>query len=287
MIPLVVTNWLVNNGFGDVVSTKTVGGGCVNKCLVITTSSYRTLFLKTNSQCPKDMFEREAEGLEELRIGKGPRVPKTYLYEDDFILLEDVKPSAPQENYWEKFGVQLATLHNQVNPRFGFYHNNYIGSTAQINNWMDDGYRFFAEQRLLYQAELAYKKGLMTVDDLKKLEHLANCLPMLIPSQKASLIHGDLWSGNLIPDLFGNPTLIDPATHYGWAEAELAMTSLFGGFPESFYFSYEEVHPLEPGYHTRFRVYNLYQLLNHVNLFGVDYYHQVKEILHYFSERKI
>jgi fructosamine-3-kinase len=97
------------------------------------------------------------------------------------------------------------------------------------------------------------------------------------------LIHGDLWSGNAMTDSQGCPALIDPATHYGWAEAELAMTSLFGSFPDEFYQSYNEVRKLEPGFRSRFPVYNLYHLLNHVLLFGQGYLGQVKAIINRYK----
>ncbi len=104
-------------------------------------------------------------------------------------------------------------------------------------------------------------------------------LPELIPEQPASLIHGDLWSGNLISDNGGKPALIDPAVYYGWAEADLAMTELFGRYPEEFFKAYAEINPLEKGYRSRFPLYNIYHLLNHLNLFGKGYLSQIRSIL--------
>ncbi|MBN1665608.1 MAG: fructosamine kinase family protein, partial [Anaerolineales bacterium] len=152
-------------------------------------------------------------------------------------------------------------------------------STPQPNPWQADGYRFFAEQRLLYQARLARRRNLIEAADLAQVEGLAARLPDLVPEQPAALLHGDLWTGNAASDSAGRPALIDPAAYYGWAEAELAMTTLFGSFPAEFYAAYEEARPLAPGYRGRFDLYNLYHLLNHVNLFGRGYLGQVQAIL--------
>jgi len=174
-------------------------------------------------------------------------------------------------------------LHQHTQARFGFEHDNYIGSTRQPNPWMENGYQFFAEQRLVFQAHLAYQKGLFSPGDLKSVEKIAAQLPDLIPLQPPSLLHGDLWSGNAITDDQGAPAIIDPAAHYGWAEAELAMTVLFGSFPSVFYQAYEEVRPLEAGYFSRFQIYNLYHLINHLNIFGRGYLGQVHAILRKYA----
>ena len=279
MLPSPVTSFLVENDYGPVTGARPVGGGCISNGVRLITASGATFFLKTNPSAPADMFAREAEGLRALRVEDGPVVPATYLWGVDFLLLEDLSPAPLQADYWLAFGRRLAALHNHTAARFGFPQDNYIGSTPQPNPWTEDGYAFFAEHRLLFQARLAHQRGLLSAEDLRRVEHLAARLPELIPEQPASLIHGDLWSGNAISDARGAPALIDPAAHYGWAEAELAMTALFGGFPSTFYRAYEEIRPLEPGYRDRFPVYNLYHLLNHLNLFGRGYLGQVQSIL--------
>jgi fructosamine-3-kinase len=197
--------------------------------------------------------------------------------------MEDLEPAPRRADYWPEFGRRLAALHHHTNPQFGFSNDNYIGSTPQPNTWTDDGYDFFAEHRLLFQVRLASQRGLVGRGDVRRVEDLARRMPEIIPSQSASLSHGDLWSGNAMTESDGGPAIIDPAAHYGWAEAELAMTTLFGTFPETFYQAYEEVRPLEPDYHSRFPIYNLYHLLNHVNLFGRGYLGQVTSILRRFG----
>lgn len=279
MIPNAVQDWLAQNQYGKVNSQEAVAGGCINNGIVLKTGSGRSFFLKVNPSAPPDMFKREAQGLVVLKVTDGPTVPEPYLHNTDFLLMEDLDPAPRSPTYWEDFGHTLATLHNQHKDHFGFEEDNYIGSTPQPNPWTEDGFDFFAQSRLLYMANLASQKGLLPRRDRERVANLASRLPTLIPEQPSSLIHGDLWSGNAMTDSQGNPAIIDPATHYGWAEAELAMTSLFGSFPSRFYHAYEEMRPLEPGYPDRFPIYNLYHLLNHVILFGRGYLGQVQSTL--------
>jgi protein-ribulosamine 3-kinase len=278
-IPETVCDWLQDKGFGEISLTRPVSGGCISNGMILQTISGRSFFLKTNPGAPEDMFEREAEGLAALGVQDGPRVPIPLSFGDDYLLLEDLSPGPRRADYWLEFGRQLARLHNHISPRFGFPHDNYIGSTPQPNPWTADGYVFFAEHRLLFQAQLARQHGLMEWSQVVRVERLAARLPELIPNQPASLIHGDLWSGNAITDHTGSPALIDPAAHYGWAEAELGMTNLFGSFPLEFYAAYQEERSLDIDFWERFPLYNLYHLLNHLNLFGRGYSGQVSAIL--------
>ncbi|UYN89766.1 MAG: fructosamine kinase family protein [Anaerolineales bacterium] len=225
------------------------------------------------------MFAREAEGLAALAATQTLRVPEVHLVGEDLLLLEDLQPATRAADYWQQLGRGLAQLHQHTSPQFGFAHDNYIGSTPQPNGWMADGFAFFAVRRLGYQARLAHSHGLLDADEVAAIQRLAARLPQLVPAQPASLLHGDLWAGNAITDGAGAPALIDPAAHYGWAEAELGMTALFGGFPLEFYAAYEAERPLEPGWRQRLSLYNLYHLLNHLNLFGRSYHAQVIEVV--------
>jgi fructosamine-3-kinase len=275
MIPDAVSAWISEQGFGEVVSSSPVGGGCINNGVRIRTANGPGFFLKTNLNAPKDMFACEAQSLEALRVEDGPRVPQSFLVGPDFLLHEDLSPAPKQKGYWRDFGRKLAALHNHTHDRFGFDQDNYIGSTPQPNLWTKDGDAFFAQHRLNYQAELAARQGLFSSAEAHQVAQLAVRLPELVPAQPASLLHGDLWGGNAITGPEGEPAIIDPAAHYGWAEAELGMTTLFGGFPGEFYQAYEETRPLQKGWSDRLEIYNLYHLLNHLNLFGRGYYGQV------------
>ncbi|MGA9531845.1 MAG: fructosamine kinase family protein [Anaerolineales bacterium] len=283
-IPTPVTEWLAANGFGAVIRSQPVGGGCINNGSRLETDLGHTFFLKQNNNAPPDMFQREADGLRALAVSGGPRTPVPLLIGTSYLLLEDLSPVAPAAEYWRHFGQQVATVHNQRADQFGFDEDNYLGSTPQPNPWLEDGYEFFRLHRLLFQAEMAQAAGRLSRQDLQRVELICRRLPQLIPSQPASLLHGDLWSGNAIAGSDGQPAWIDPAAHYGWAEAELGMTTLFGGFPSAFYDAYQQVHPLDAGWRERLPIYNLYHLLNHLNLFGQSYLPQVQSVLSRFAD---
>jgi fructosamine-3-kinase len=278
-VPSAVADWFHDQGFGEIARTESVGGGCINTGARVFTRRGSSFFLKVNPSAPEDMFAREAEGLEALRQSGGPRAPRPFLWARDFLLAEDLAPDAPSPDYWSALGRALACLHEHVSPRYGFDHDNYIGSTPQPNGWMDDGYEFFAAHRLLFQAHLAHRRGSLPAKDVARVEALAGRLKDLVPSQPASLIHGDLWSGNVISGPGGEACLIDPACHYGWAEAELGMTDLFGGFGSEFYAAYAACRPMPEGWRDRLPIYNLYHLLNHLNLFGGSYLASVRRVL--------
>ena len=282
-LPPAVETWLESKGHGAAEELHPVAGGCISNGARLTTDSGRSFFLKQNASTPETMFAQEMDGLRALSVSGGPRVPIPHLAGPDFLLLEDLNPADVSGDYWEEFGHQLAVLHGNFGRNFGFENDNFIGSTPQPNPWTADGHAFFSEHRLGFQAELALQQGLINRKDFRAVLGLAAKLPQLVPEQPASLIHGDMWSGNAVAGPDGEPAIIDPAAHYGWAEAELGMTNLFGGFPEVFYKSYEETNPLVIGWRERLPIYNLYHLLNHVNLFGAGYLGQVRSILQRFG----
>lgn len=217
-VPAAVAEWLSAHKLGDAVRLEPVGGGCINNGGVLVTSIGKRFFLKTNSNCPEDMFEREAGGLHAIaQAPGGPRVPAVHLQGRDFILIEDLAPAPQTKTYWADFGRQLAALHNFTAEDFGFDADNYIGSTPQPNPWTADGYQFYAHHRFTFQAEMAARRGLLSQQELALAHDLAARLPELVPVQPPSLLHGDLWSGNQIADAGGNPAIIDPAAYYGWA----------------------------------------------------------------------
>lgn len=271
--------WLHANNLGEIVRTEALGGGCIHQSQIIHTSSGKSFFLKQNQSLPPDMFRKEAQGLDVLRIPKGPILPEVFLVGDEFLLLEDLQPVPRCKDFWRIYGRQMAAVHLVINDKFGFETDNYIGSNPQRNSWNEDGFVFFRERRITPQLKMAEGRSLLKPEDVGKVEKLLDQLPDFLPSQPPSLLHGDLWSGNLITDSNGRPALIDPAVYYGWGEADLAMTDLFGTYPDEFYQTYQELRPLDQGYRSRFPLYNLYHLLNHLNLFGRSYLPQVRSIL--------
>ena len=277
--PATLELFFAENDWGVVTNTRPVSGGCINNAVRCESERGPTALLKTNSNAPADMFAREAEGLRALGNADGLRVPTVFGFSDSWILLEFLESGPQKKDYAEQLGAQLARLHQSTNDHFGFEHDNYIGSTPQPNAWTSDGHTFFAEQRLQFQGKLAREKNLLSAEDMKQLEQVIKRLPELVPKQSASLIHGDLWSGNIMTGPNGEPVIIDPAAHYGWAEAELAMTALFGRLSERAYQAYEAASPIAANYSERFDIYNLYHLLNHLNLFGRGYHAQVLGII--------
>jgi fructosamine-3-kinase len=274
-----IKHWLKTELDTDIARTEPLSGGDICDTVRITTTDGRDLCIKQQATAPADFFLAEAAGLEALRATGTLRVPEVITAQPTFIALEYIAPGRPGPNYWRDLGEGLAALHRQPAPHFGFTMDNYCGRTPQPNPATTDGHAFFAEQRLMYQGRLAEAAELLSSRELHKLETLCRKLPELIPEQAPALIHGDLWGGNIHCDETGNPVLIDPATHWGWPEAELAMTRLFGGFSTGFYEHYTQVNTLDSGWQERVPLYNLYHLLNHLNLFGGGYHAQVNQIV--------
>ncbi len=295
-----------------------VGGGCINRTSLLSLSDGSRLFLKESAAAHPGFFSAEVQGLAALaghplpersqassasarqpfdplrstaeweapsRSGEGVRVPMPLYLQDDpgaqFLLLEQIREGRRRRDFWEGFGRSLALLHrNLTSARYGFSRDNYLGATPQANRWESDWLLFFGEHRLRFQAELAVRRGRADSALLTGIEAVVRRLPELLPHpERASLLHGDLWGGNFMVGADGGAVLIDPAVYYGHREADLAMTELFGGFAASFYAAYSELWPLEPGYEERRELYNLYHLLNHLNLFGGSYAASVRSIV--------
>jgi protein-ribulosamine 3-kinase len=252
-------------------SAKSASGGCIHDCYRVVIAGAQQ-FLKLNQERFADAFAAEADGLKAIRES-GMRAPEPLAHGvaggHAYLLLEylDLNPRGD----FAALGRMLAAAHRKTGPRFGWQRDNYIGSTPQPNGWRDDWGEFWRERRLRPQIEVAASKG-FDIDPVDPALVLQDHKP------QPSLLHGDLWSGNAGFTSDG-PVVFDPAVYYGDREADLAMTELFGGFPREFYEAYNEVLPLADGYERRKHLYNLYHLLNHLNLFGGGYLGQVKATL--------
>lgn len=259
-------------------SFRSCSGGCIHRAEVVRLADGLELFVKSN-RGSQDVFVQEAAGLAAIAQTQTIRTPTVIavgpLEENEFCLvLEAISSNGQPKDFWTNFGQQLAELHRLGQSiQFGWSSHNYLGSTVQPNQPCSDWCQFWAEQRLGFQIQLAIDKGLATKELQRQVDRVIQRLDQLVgaPADPPSLLHGDLWSGNYIVSDSGEPVLIDPAVYYGRREAELAMCLLFGGFPETFYAGYHSAWPLADGWRQRTDVYQLYHLLNHLNLFGAGY----------------
>ena len=276
----------------QIVSKRQAYGGDINRSFQLTLSDGSLVFLKSNTLKNLSFFKAEAKGLEALRQTGTIGVPKVLGMGTDrdisFLLLEYLDAAPRTDGYWEIFGRELAALHRAdckyllEKGCFGFAEDNYIGATPQKNTPMMSWVDFFRECRLLPQFRMAdryFDSGLRKLCT-KLMDHLDSYLS---EPEFPSLIHGDLWSGNSAPGPDGKAWIFDPAVYIGHYEAELAMTELFGRNPEEFYQAYNEIIPIDSGYRDRRDLYDLYHLLNHLNLFGGSYLGSVKQILNRYA----
>lgn len=253
-----------------------IGGGCINEAVRLAGDS-AVYFVKLNRADHFDMFAAETEALNELRQCALLRTPRPVchgvLADRAYLVLEWLELKPADDVAMGALGEGLAELHGIVRGRHGWHRDNTLGSTPQRNapsaNWRE----FFAENRLAYQLELAVQREggqeLARIGD-KLLTRLDGLLEGHEP--EPSLLHGDLWSGNIAMDGDGRPVIFDPAVYYGDRETDLAMTELFGGFAPVFYEAYHAAWPLDSGYRqVRRSLYQLYHLLNHWHLFGGHY----------------
>ena len=262
---------------------REVGGGCINRAEILR-SGDRYYFVKFNDSARLAMFEAESEGLAEIDASNSLRVPRPVcsgmLGDQAYLVLDylDIGPGSAKAD--ELLGRQLAAMHRTTQSRYGWRRDNTIGSTPQVNSQEYDWVTFYREHRLRFQLDLAGENstggGL-----LRRGEQLLEKLPVFFASYRPqpSLLHGDLWGGNHATLRNGTPVIFDPAVYYGDREADLAMTELFGGYGPGFYAAYREAWPLDPGYRVRRDLYNLYHVLNHLNLFGGGYRGQAEQLI--------
>lgn len=253
---------------------ESLGGGCINKVSKITDDEGNHWLLKENSSHLLDMFIAEARGLEEIRQSKSIRVPEVICYGEEsnksYLILEYVALSGATGN--SKTAEKLALMHQHQSSEFGWHRDNTIGETPQNNQVTSSWIKFWQEQRLLPQLNLALKNSYPKKaydDGIKLVDGLAAFFVSYQPIP--SLLHGDLWGGNHAFDANEQPVIFDPAVYYGDRETDIAMTELFGGFDASFYLRYNDCFKLDEGYQVRKTLYNLYHTLNHYNLFGGGY----------------
>ncbi len=263
---------------------RALGGGSMAQTTRIETSG-GSFVLKAMDGGGAEVLAAEARGLLALAAAEsGLRVPAVIHLELEapaFLVLEYLAPAAPRSDFDERLGRGLALLHRSTSPFFGFESDNFCGATPQPNPPTSKWCEFYAEHRLRPQVTRAASAGLLSPTERRSLERFIDALSSRIsePPEGPALIHGDLWSGNSIVDDGGLPAIIDPACYFAHREAELGMMTLFGGFSGRVYSAYEEAFPLAPGWRDRNPVYQVYHLLNHLNLFGASYRAQVMGLI--------
>lgn len=269
-------------GAATILGTQPVGGGCIHRALRLDTARGR-IFCKWNGGEAGAAFGVEARGLSALReaaTGCDLRIPEVYGWRDadsdgpGWLALEWLPPTPPDADFEERWGRALAGLHRPIAGSWGWEEDNRIGSLPQVNTpaatWAD----FWADARLGPQVRRASAAGLLSTEDRDLMEQAVEASRVLLAAPEAegpSILHGDLWGGNVHAGPDGHPVLVDPAVYRGHREVDLAMAALFGGLGRRALDAYLEVAPLQPGHRSRQPAYQLYYLLVHLNLFGSSY----------------
>jgi protein-ribulosamine 3-kinase len=265
-----------------------VHGGSINECYRWETDAGGAVFVKVAPAPKIEMFAAEAAGLEELRRANAVRVPRVLAVGHGnpsgqaraWLALEWIQTGSATRTTEATLGEQLAKQHGVTQTSFGWTRDNTIGSTPQLNSECPDWVTFYRDFRLRYQLDLAARNGFNGgLQD--RGAALLDCLPDFFRTHKPipSLLHGDLWGGNRLTDSAGRPVIFDPAVYYGDREADVAMTHLFGGYGKDFHAAYETAWPRDPGHEVRADLYNLYHVLNHLNLFGGGYLRQATAMI--------
>ncbi|MCD7970184.1 MAG: fructosamine kinase family protein [Alistipes sp.] len=248
---------------------------------LIETAGGKRYYLKTGAV--SQAYRCEAHGLREMGKAAGVNVPQVIGFGKDFILTEYIPAGSPCPGFFTALGRMVASLHRVRGERFGFYEDNFIGANPQSNipEGSVDWAEFYYRHRISFQVRLARRNGYnREFTDARTNKLRDNVYSMLSGvTEPPALLHGDLWADNFLCSTTGTPYLIDPAVYYGHREADIAMTMLFGGFPTEFYTAYDNELPLEKGWRDRIPVYQLYHVLNHLNLFGGGYLRQALSII--------
>jgi len=257
----------------NITSQQSLHGGCINSAYKISDGK-TAFFVKLNDLKHGEMFKAEALSLEEMFKTSTVRVPEPVCYGETsgktFLVMEFLDLSGQLDSI--RLGQQLASMHRISTSQFGWHQDNTIGSTPQLNQPGADWVEFWRQQRLLPQLQLAQRNGYARA--LSPLtDRLLDSFHLLFSNHhpSPSMLHGDLWGGNASALKDGTPVIYDPAFYFGDREADIAMTYLFGGFDRNFYAAYNETWPLEEGFKVRKTFYNLYHIINHLNLFGTGY----------------
>lgn len=262
---------------------SSLSGGDINDVYLLKGSSKKYVVKINIALKFPGMFEAETFGLQLLRSSNSFRIPEIInsgnVHDKSYLLMEYIESGTPPKDFWQNFALGLSKLHKKTQTKFGLEHSNYIGSLPQNNDLEGSASEFYINQRLEPQFKMARSNGF----GISKIDVFFKTIEDEIPNESSSLIHGDLWCGNYIVSDHGEPVLIDPSVSYAPREMDISMMKLFGGFQDEVFLYYQELFPLIHNWEERVRIWQLYYLLVHLNLFGSGYLSQVNSILKHYS----
>lgn len=267
----------------QITAFRPVSGGDISSAYLLETQ-HQKLFLKVNSKSfAKSMFLAEQKGLQAIENTKTIAVPQVHLVSEldgkAFLLMDFIESRRPNAKDYTHFGRDLANLHLVSNDHFGFSSDNFIGNLPQSNAFHADWAEFYWNERIHPQLEIAKKNKALDDAKIPSKESALKIFRQVFGEVKPSLLHGDLWGGNYLISTDGTPYLIDPAVYYGHSMVDVAMSCLFRGFDAEFYDAYHEIISKQSYYQEQIKLYQLYYLLVHLNLFGRSYRSSVVDIL--------
>lgn len=267
----------------EIKSYRPVSGGDISAAYLLESKSQK-YFLKANTKpFAKTMFMAEQKGLQAIEETKTIAVPHVHLVDEldgkSFLLMDFIESRRPNAKDYKHLGRDLAKLHLKTSDIFGFPTDNFIGSLPQTNTQHGDWAEFYWNERIVPQLKLSQKNEALEKKYIPSKEAALKVFRQVFEEVKPTLLHGDLWGGNYLISSDGTPYLIDPAVYYGHSMVDIAMSRIFGGFDAEFYDAYHEIIPRQTYYQEQIKLYQLYYLLVHLNLFGRSYRSSVVDIL--------
>lgn len=267
----------------QITAFRPVSGGDISSAYLLKTQSQKFLLKVNSKSSAKTMFDAEQQGLRAIESTKTIAVPHVHLVDEldgkAFLLMDFIESRRPNAKDYTHFGRDLANLHLVSNDHFGFSSDNFIGSLPQSNAFHADWAEFYWNERIHPQLEIAKKNKALDDAKIPSKESALKIFRQVFGEVKPSLLHGDLWGGNYLISTDGTPYLIDPAVYYGHSMVDVAMSCLFRGFDAEFYDAYHEIISKQSYYQEQIKLYQLYYLLVHLNLFGRSYRSSVVDIL--------
>lgn len=262
-------------------------GGMANAAWRVLLADGRTVVVKGGRSNPDGFFDHEVESLRALRDLGGLPTPEIFHVGPKSLVMAALNPAIPDTpRFWEAAAQSIAALHEHTGPRYGWHRDGTLGRLVQENAWDDDGFRFFAERRVLRYLREPKVEAILDAAERAALERVCARLPELLPPAPPTLTHGDLWRANIIAGADGRPVFIDPSVSYTWPEVDISMLYCTGGVPDAFFAAYYELRPSAGDWRERMDLLYLRELLCIVAHFGTrfpDVVPKIRQIVTRFS----